>query len=104
MRAPSCSSKAIATSAARRNTTARSANAARWPLREALAKTGVDPMRVRTISYGKDKPVDPGHDEAAWAKNRRGDFVLLPSQERGLMARRVRCFTRWPRSPRPFLL
>jgi peptidoglycan-associated lipoprotein len=46
-------------------------------LREALAKSGVDPMRVRTISYGKDKPADPGHDDAAWAKNRRGDFVLL---------------------------
>jgi peptidoglycan-associated lipoprotein len=46
-------------------------------LREALAKIGIDPSRVRTISYGKDKPADPGHDEAAWAKNRRGDFVLL---------------------------
>jgi len=45
-------------------------------LREALAKTGIDPMRIRTISYGKDKPADPGHDEAAWAKNRRGEFVL----------------------------
>ena len=45
-------------------------------LREALAKAGVDPARVRTISYGKDKPVDPGHDESAFAKNRRGDFVL----------------------------
>jgi peptidoglycan-associated lipoprotein len=46
-------------------------------LREALAKAGVDPMRIRTISYGKDKPVDPANNEAAWAKNRRGDFVLL---------------------------
>ena len=46
-------------------------------LREALAKAGVDPARVRTISYGKDKPADSGHDEAAWAKNRRGDFILL---------------------------
>jgi peptidoglycan-associated lipoprotein len=45
--------------------------------REALAKDGIDPSRIRTISYGKDKPVDPGHDEAAWAKNRRDDFVLL---------------------------
>ena len=45
--------------------------------REALAKDGVDPSRIRTISYGKDKPVDPGHDDAAWAKNRRDDFVLL---------------------------
>jgi len=46
-------------------------------LREALAKIGVDPSRVRTISLGKDKPADPGHDESAWAKNRRGDFILL---------------------------
>ncbi len=46
-------------------------------LREALARAGVDPMRIRTISYGKDKPADPGHDESAWSKNRRGDFVLL---------------------------
>jgi peptidoglycan-associated lipoprotein len=45
--------------------------------REALAKDGVDPSRVRTISYGKDKPADPGHDEAAWQKNRRDDFILL---------------------------
>jgi peptidoglycan-associated lipoprotein len=43
-------------------------------LREALAKIGVDAARVRTISYGKDQPVDRGHDEAAWAKNRRGQF------------------------------
>ena len=46
-------------------------------LREALAKLGVDPMRVRTVSYGKDKPADPGHDESAWAKNRRGEFIML---------------------------
>ena len=45
--------------------------------REALAKLGVDPARIRTMSYGKDKPVDPGHDDSAWAKNRRDDFVLL---------------------------
>ncbi|HEY5042975.1 MAG TPA: OmpA family protein [Verrucomicrobiae bacterium] len=44
--------------------------------REALAKLGIDPMRVRTISYGKDKPADSSHDEAAWSKNRRDDFVL----------------------------
>ena len=45
--------------------------------REALAKLGIDPMRIVTISYGKDKPVDPANNEAAWAKNRRDDFVLL---------------------------
>jgi peptidoglycan-associated lipoprotein len=46
-------------------------------LREALAKINLDPMHVKTISYGKDQPVDPGHDEAAWTKNRRGEFILL---------------------------
>lgn len=45
-------------------------------VREALAREQVDPQRVRTISYGKDKPADPGHNEAAWAKNRRDDFVV----------------------------
>ncbi|HEX7571431.1 MAG TPA: peptidoglycan-associated lipoprotein Pal [Verrucomicrobiae bacterium] len=45
--------------------------------REALAKLGVSPDRIRTISYGKDKPADPGHDESAWGKNRRADFILL---------------------------
>lgn len=45
-------------------------------LREDLVKDGVDSARMRTISYGKDKPADPGHDDSAWTKNRRGDFVL----------------------------
>ena len=46
--------------------------------REALAKLNVDPMRVRTMSYGKDNSAnDHGHTEAAWKKNRRDDFVLL---------------------------
>jgi peptidoglycan-associated lipoprotein len=45
-------------------------------LREALSALKIETQRVRTISYGKDKPVDPGHDEAAWSKNRRGDFVI----------------------------
>jgi peptidoglycan-associated lipoprotein len=37
---------------------------------------GIDPSRVSTISFGKEKPADPGHNEAAWAKNRRAHFVL----------------------------
>jgi len=45
--------------------------------REALAKLGVDPMRIITRSFGKDKPAAPGHDESAWSQNRRDDFVLL---------------------------
>ena len=45
--------------------------------REALSKAGVSPDRIRTISYGKDKPADSAHDESAWGKNRRDDFILL---------------------------
>jgi peptidoglycan-associated lipoprotein len=45
-------------------------------LRQALAALGVDPMRVDTISFGKDRPVDTGKSEAAHRKNRRGEFVL----------------------------
>ena len=45
-------------------------------LREALNAAGIDAGRIRTISYGKDKPADTGHDESAWSKNRRGEFVL----------------------------
>jgi len=46
-------------------------------LRERLATSGIDPMRIRTVSYGEDKPVATGHDESAWKQNRRGVFVLL---------------------------
>lgn len=45
--------------------------------REALAKAGVSPDRIRTLSNGKDKPVDPGHDDSAWSKNRNDQFILL---------------------------
>ena len=39
-----------------------------------LKVLGVDDGRVETTSYGEDKPADPGHDEAAWARNRRADL------------------------------
>ena len=41
-----------------------------------LVSLGIKADRLKTISYGKSKPIDPGHDEAAWAKNRRAHFVL----------------------------
>lgn len=46
-------------------------------LREELVSNGVSPSHVLTESFGKDRPADPGHDESAWSKNRRGEFVLL---------------------------
>jgi peptidoglycan-associated lipoprotein len=41
-----------------------------------LVSLGLPADRLRTVSYGKEFPFDPGHDEAAWAKNRRAQFVL----------------------------
>jgi peptidoglycan-associated lipoprotein len=46
-------------------------------VREELIRLGIDPTRVDTISYGKDRPADPGHDDSAWKKNRRDDFIVL---------------------------
>jgi peptidoglycan-associated lipoprotein len=40
-------------------------------VRAYLTSLGIDSPRLLTISYGEDKPVDLGHDEEAWAKNRR---------------------------------
>jgi peptidoglycan-associated lipoprotein len=41
-----------------------------------LVSLGVAADRLRTVSYGKEFPFDPGHDEAAYAKNRRAHFVI----------------------------
>ncbi len=41
-----------------------------------LLSLGISADRIRTVSYGKEFPFDPGHDEAAWARNRRGHFVV----------------------------
>jgi peptidoglycan-associated lipoprotein len=41
-----------------------------------LMSLGIPADRLRTVSYGKEFPFDPGHDEAAWAKNRRAHFVI----------------------------
>jgi peptidoglycan-associated lipoprotein len=42
-------------------------------VRESLIAQGVDGNRVQTVSFGLEMPADPGHDEAAWAKNRRAE-------------------------------
>jgi len=41
-----------------------------------LTSLGIAPDRVRTVSYGKEFPFNPGHTEDAWAQNRRGHFVI----------------------------
>jgi len=45
--------------------------------REGLAKLGIDANRVDTVSYGEEKPAVPGHNEAAYSKNRRDEFIVL---------------------------
>ena len=40
-----------------------------------LVSYGITASRITTISYGKERPFDPGHSEEAWAKNRRAHFV-----------------------------
>ena len=41
-----------------------------------LLSLGIAAQRLRTVSYGKEFPFDPGHDESAWEKNRRAHFML----------------------------
>jgi peptidoglycan-associated lipoprotein len=50
----------------------RRANAA-WKFLNAL---GISGSRMSTISYGEEHPIDPAHNQEAWAKNRRDEFKL----------------------------
>jgi len=44
--------------------------------RNYLVSIGVSPERVSTISYGKERPLDPAHNEEAWTKNRRAHTII----------------------------
>lgn len=46
-------------------------------VREYLHNLGVDDHRLKTVTYGASRPADPGHDESAFKKNRRDEFVLV---------------------------
>ncbi len=45
-------------------------------VRAYLIGLGVDAARIQTRSFGEERPVDPGQGEAAWRRNRRGEFAL----------------------------
>jgi peptidoglycan-associated lipoprotein len=45
-------------------------------VRTYLVSLGIAADRIRTVSYGKEFPFEPGHDEASWSKNRRAHFVI----------------------------
>jgi peptidoglycan-associated lipoprotein len=44
--------------------------------RDYLVSLGIPAARVKTVSYGKEFPFDPGHTDAAWSQNRRAHFVI----------------------------
>ncbi len=46
-------------------------------IRTYLESLGIAPNRIQVKSYGEEKPAVPGHDESAWAKNRRGEFAIF---------------------------
>lgn len=46
-------------------------------VKDYLVNLGINANRIEVISYGKERPVDPGHNEAAWAKNRRAEFRII---------------------------
>jgi peptidoglycan-associated lipoprotein len=43
-------------------------------VKKVMTVLGVPESRIETVSFGEEKPMAPGHDEAAWAQNRRGDI------------------------------
>ena len=44
-------------------------------VKRAMTVLGAGDRQIETISFGEEKPKSPGHDESAWAQNRRGDIV-----------------------------
>jgi len=44
-------------------------------VKDYLVSLGIAPSRLTTITYGKERPLDGGHNEAAWARNRRAEFI-----------------------------
>lgn len=45
--------------------------------KEFLVGAGVSPDRITTVSFGEERPLDPGHDKEAWKKNRRCEFSVV---------------------------
>jgi len=45
--------------------------------RDYLVTLGIDGNRIRTVSYGEERPFEEGHNDAAWAQNRRAHLVLV---------------------------
>ena len=76
IRSTTSPSKAMPTSAARANTISRSAPVARRRCANISRRAGCQPQRMRTISYGKERPVAVCDDISCWSQNRRVVTVL----------------------------
>jgi len=46
-------------------------------VKKAMTLLGVPAKQIQTVSFGAEKPKSPGHDEEAWAENRRSDIVYV---------------------------
>jgi peptidoglycan-associated lipoprotein len=46
-----------------------------------LVQLGIDASRIDVASLGREVPADPGHDEAAWAQNRRDEFEIIAGSQ-----------------------
>ena len=46
-------------------------------VKKALLLQGATELQLSTVSYGEERPVADGHDEAAWAQNRRVEIIVL---------------------------
>lgn len=46
-----------------------------------LERRGIDGSRIDIISYGEERPADPGSNEEAWARNRRGEFEVIAGRD-----------------------
>ena len=51
-------------------------------IRNYLVQNGIASNRIQTRSYGEEKPAVEGHDESAWARNRRGEFGIYDTTQR----------------------
>ena len=45
-------------------------------IRRYIVGLGISGDKLHTVSYGEERPLDPGHSESAWSKNRRGHFLV----------------------------
>jgi peptidoglycan-associated lipoprotein len=52
-------------------------------VKDFLVDQGVDPGRISTVSYGKDRPIDPGEGEAAWQHNRNAHTAIVAGAPQG---------------------